>query len=101
MLGLDISDTSIDGKLTIIIDNATERLKNKLGGITPPEELSFIVLEVAITRFNRIGSEGLTRHAVEGEELSFTDDDLKPYADDIQAWLERQSENTRGKLRFI
>lgn len=99
MLGIDGAEN--DPKLNLIISNVTARLKRLLGGIEPPAEMDDIILEVCITRFNRIGSEGLTSHSVEGESLSFTDDDFSAYTEDIQAFLDRQKDNTRGKVRFI
>lgn len=98
---LDITDNTLDAKLTLIIDTATARLKSLLGGIQPPDSLSYIILEVSIIRFNRIGSEGLTSHSVEGESLSFTDSDFAAFSEDIQIFLENQREGTRGRLRFI
>ena len=73
-----------------------------LGGVeTTPAELEYIIVEVAIIRFNRIGSEGISSHSVEGESQTFTDNDFKSYSNDIQAYLERQKNGTRGRLRFI
>ncbi len=104
MLGFDEAevDERLKEKLTLIIANTTARLKVLLGGIEPPDELDHIILEVAIIRFNRIGSEGMASHSVEGESLNFAaSDDFSGYADEIQAFLEKQKETTRGKLRFI
>ena len=100
-LMLDISDNGLDAKLTLIIDTATARLKALLGGKEPPDSLSYIILEVSIMRFNRIGSEGLGSHTVEGESLSFIDSDFDPFADDIQTFLESQQEGAKGRLRFL
>ena len=99
LLGIDDSD--MDDKLKLILSNATSRLKLLLGGIEPPEEMNFIILEVSIMRFNRIGSEGLSSHTVEGESLSFTGSDFDMFADDIQAFLTTQKESKRGKVRFL
>jgi hypothetical protein len=52
-------------------------------------------------RFNRIGSEGLSSHSVEGESLSFTGSDFDGFMGEIQAWLDLQKESTRGKVRFL
>lgn len=98
---LGIEDTSIDEKLNFLLDNAKARLKVRLGGIEPPETLNFIVVEVANKRFNRIGSEGMQVHTVEGESLHFTDDDFDEFVDDIQAFLDSQKESGRGKVRFL
>lgn len=100
-LGIEKNDNSKDELLNLIIETATSRLKVLLGGIEPPVELDHIILEVSIVRFNRIGSEGLSTHGVEGESQSFKDDDFEPYKNEIQAFLDTQSENTKGKLRFL
>lgn len=103
LLGLNESelDDAMKAKLNLIISGATARLKLLLGGAEPPEEMNHIILDVSAARFNRIGSEGLTGHTVEGESLSFTDNDFSQFSDEIQAWLEQQTESKRGKLVFL
>lgn len=101
MLGIEPSATDADKRLKIIISGATARLKRKLGGIEPPEEMQDIILEVSLKRFNRIGAEGMASHSVEGESFSFSDDDFKEYEQDIQDFLDRQKETKKGKVRFI
>ena len=103
LLGLNESelDDAMKSKLNLIISGATARLKLLLGGAEPPEEMDHIILDVSVARFNRIGSEGLTGHTVEGESLSFTDNDFAQFSDEIQAWLEQQTESKRGKLVFL
>ena len=99
LLGIDGND--LDTKLELIISMATSRLKVLLGGIDPPEDMDNIILEVSVIRFNRIGSEGLTSHSVEGESLSFAEGDFYAFSDEIQAFLDTQEASTRGKVRFI
>lgn len=101
MLGIESADTTSDGVLNLIITNAKARLQNLLGGIEPPAALEYIILDVAAARFNRIGSEGMQSHSVEGESLSFAADDFAAFATDIQAFLDTQKESTRGRVRFI
>ena len=103
LLGIDIEieDADLDSKLCLIISNTTARLKILLGGIDPPEELKHIILEVSVIRYNKIGSEGLSSHTVEGESLSFSEDDFEPFSAEIQAFLDSQRDATRGKLRFL
>ena len=99
MLGIDGTDR--DELLNLIISNTTARLMTLIGGIEPPSSLNHIILEVAIIRFNRIGSEGLASHSVEGESQTFKENDFDAFASDIQAFLESQTEVSRGKVRFI
>lgn len=103
MLGFSAEDVDEerDSRLRLILSNTTARLKLLLGGIEPPEDMDHIILEVAIIRFNRIGSEGMSSHSIEGESLAFSADDFSGYMDEIQAYLENQKESTRGKVRFL
>lgn len=100
LLGL-ANDEDIDDKLKSIISLTTSKLKSKLGGIDPPEELDYIVIEVAIKRFNRIGSEGLKSHSEEGETLTYSDNDFDEFSGDIQDFLNAQKEGTKGKVQFL
>lgn len=100
LLGL-ADDSSRDDLLNTIINLTTARLTLLLGGIEPPDTLDHIVVEVSVARFNRIGSEGLSSHSVEGESLSFTENDFDPFMGEIQAFLDSQKANTRGRVRFI
>lgn len=101
MLGIPAEDIDDDPKLKLILANTTARLKLLLGGINPPDEMNHIILDVAIMRFNRIGSEGLSSHSVEGESLSFNESDFDGFMGEIQAWLDSQKNSTRGKVRFV
>ena len=86
-----------------VIENMTrDRLTLLLGGLSIPDELEYIVTDVSIKRFNRIGSEGATSHNVEGETLSWaSNDDFNDYLDDINKYLETLDGATRGRVRFL
>lgn len=104
LLGFDINaeNAELDAKLNVIISITKSRLKILLGGVEEvPESLEYIIVEVSIIRYNKIGSEGIDNHTVEGESLTFTDDDFAAYQSEIQAFLESQKESARGKLRFL
>ena len=100
LLGLE-NDGNRDDLLATIMNLAKARLKLLLGGIEPPEELEHIIIELSVARFNRIGSEGLSSHSVEGESLSFAENEFAPFSAEIQAFLDKQKENTRGKVKFL
>ena len=101
LLGIPEDDTSLDPKLNLILSSTTSRLKALLGGQDPPEELDYIITGVAVIRFNKIGSEGLSSHTVEGESQSSSEDDFAGYKDDIQTWLNNQKEAKKGRVRFL
>lgn len=101
MLGIDATDTSRDDLLNLLLSTATARLRLLLGGVEPPASMEHIIREVSIIRFNKIGSEGMGSHSVEGESLSFAEDDFASFADEIQAYLDTQTESKRGRVRFL
>ena len=99
---LGITDDGQDDRLQWLIETASNRLCILLGGAGGvPDDLEYVVVEVAAVRFNRIGSEGYSSHTVEGESISFSDDDFAAYANEIQAYINAQDENKTGKVRFI
>lgn len=103
LLGLVNPTNAIRDKVETIMELTEQRLMLMLGQSTIPEALSYIVVEVTVARYNRIGSEGTSSHTVQGESLTWNDDDFKPYLEDIQAWLNAQEDpkTTRGRITFI
>lgn len=101
LLGLDETDDQTERRLNLILDATKRRLKFLLGGLEPPEEMEYIILDVSVIRFNRIGSEGLSSHSVEGESLSWSENDFAGYMDDIQSYLDSQREARKGKVKFL
>lgn len=102
---LEINDNVIDDKLNHIVELVSSRLKNLLGGVKEvPESLNYIVIEVSIVRFNRIGSEGTSSHSINGESIAWGDDDFAPFKNDIRDYLEAlpdASSSGKGKVRFL
>lgn len=102
MLGIDASDTSLDDKLTWIMTSTKSRLRLLLGDVEPPESMNYIITEVSVIRFNRIGSEGMKSQSVEGETLNFDDNDFSGYMNEIQAYIDKESSLARkGGFRFL
>ena len=89
-------------QLAVIESMTRDRLTLLLGGLTIPEELEYIVTEVSVKRFNRIGSEGAQHHNVEGEVFMWSDtDDFAGYMDEINKYLEDLEGSTKGRVRFL
>jgi hypothetical protein len=96
---LGITNNDLDEKLDLIIETTETRLMNLLKGDDIPERLQYIVVEVAIVRYNRIGSEGVRIDSVEGESQHYNDSDFEQYLPEIESYLE--SKNGVEKVRFI
>ena len=96
LLGLEDTDKKTEQQLQLILNATKQRLKFLLGGQEPPEEMEYIILDVSVIRFNRIGSEGLSSHS-----LSWSENDFAGYMDDIQSYLDSQREARKGKVKFL
>lgn len=97
-----------EAQLNVIYQQTEKRLLGKLNRsltdiLAVPTELDYIVDEVTIARFNRIGSEGMASESVEGRSASYEVDYFAPFATDIQTYIDSntESDSTRGKVRFI
>lgn len=98
---IGIEDNTHDNLLSYILESVSSRLANLLGVDEIPEEMEYIVVEVSVIRFNRVGSEGIGSHSVEGESMSFTNNDFDQYKNEIQTFIDRNAELNRGKVRFL
>ena len=99
---LCFEDSTQDEKLMLIFRFCRIEASIASWRRSPPDEMEHIIIEVAIIRFNRIGSEGLASHNVEGETQSYASaNDFAPFMDEIRAYLEMQKDAKRGKLRFL
>ena len=96
---LGIEGDGRDSLLSTIVGFTEDRLRVLLGGVEEvPPELEYIVYELSVIRFNRIGSEGMSAHSVEGESISFSDDDFLRFQSDIDAYLDSVSESKWGHM---
>lgn len=101
LLDLTDSDTELDVKLNLIIEQSKNKVLAYLPNVTSvPDELSYIVLELSVVRFNRIGNEGMTSYSQDGESIAYGAD-MSDYEADIKAWLLKQVNNDRGVVRFL
>lgn len=100
---LGLGDNLQDEVLKIIIESTRDHLRAMIGKDVPPE-LEFIIQEISIRRFNRLGSEGMKSESVEGHRIDFYDlrEEFAPYTDIINAHREvDESDSGRGKVMFI
>ena len=102
LLGIAAADTSQDQRLNWIINSTRSRLRLLLGDVESPASMDYIITEVSVIRFNRIGSEGMSSQSVDGETMTFSDSDFDGYRDEIQAFLDKESSLARkGGFRFL
>ena len=98
---LSINDDVQDKLLARIIDNTEKRLISLLpiGIEEVPDRLEYIVEEVAVKRFNRVGAEGMTQESIDGRSNTFQSNDFDEYMDVIDALFPKET-SKRGRGVF-
>ena len=76
--------TDNDELIYEIIELTKSKILNYINQEELPKELDFILVELSIERYNRIGSEGISSESVDGKSVSYEDDfeNYKTYLDD-------------------
>lgn len=100
---LGIADELQDGVLNVIIENVEGHLTYLLGKAAP-SNLQFIITEISVMRYNRLGAEGMKSELVEGHRTDFHEpkDDFQPYLSIIDKEVKKDDgEPKRGKVMFI
>jgi hypothetical protein len=95
----DLQDSQIDRLIANVEARLLVWLKQNAGLTGIPEELMFIVEELVVNRYNKIGSEGMKSESIEGRSVSFTEDDFKPYQSILETYIPKTE--TAGKVTFF
>ena len=65
--------TDNDELIYEIVEITKEKILNYINEKELPKELEFILIELAIERFNKIGSEGIASESIDGKNVSYDD----------------------------
>ncbi|AXY24910.1 phage head-tail adapter protein [Suicoccus acidiformans] len=76
---LGIKDAEQDELIKLIENLTVSHFVAYINKELVPPECDFIITEVMVKRFNRIGSEGLTNQSVEGLSQTFSAHDFEEY----------------------
>lgn len=90
-----------DEQLAIIERRTEERLISLLGVLEVPTAFEYVLYEVALKRFNRIGNEGMTSVGQEGLSMSFPDSDFDEYTQEFEDFrIKNDADSKRGRFRL-
>ena len=88
---LGITDNTDNDELLYEIVNITEsKILNYNNASEMPKELEFVLIELSVQRFNRIGSEGIASESIDGKSVSY-DDDFTGYKHYLDDYISRNS----------
>lgn len=96
---IGLTDDKQDVMLQGIIDNVEAELIARLpiNMSLVPHDIQFIIIEIAIKRFNKTGAEGMTSESIDGRSNSYEQDDFKQYEGIIKSYF---PENKKGWVKF-
>lgn len=94
-LKLGLEDDSQNDILAILVDDASRLICLYLSVETLPNSLGFISEEIAIKRFRKIGSEGLTSESIDVIQSTFESDTLAEYKPLLDEYKKNQSRRLR------
>ena len=80
-----------------IVEITKEKILNYINEKELPKELEFILVEMAISRFNKIGSEGFSSESTDGKSISY-EDDFEMYKQYLDDYLFKTGQNKGFKL---
>ncbi|EZY60614.1 hypothetical protein V060_02590 [Staphylococcus aureus R0294] len=66
-----------------------------------PDRFSYMIKEVAVKRYNRIGAEGMTSESVDGRSNSYELNDFKEYEGIIDNFFNARVRKQKGKAKFF
>ena len=76
--------------ITEIVNITEAKILNYINAIEMPVELEFVLIELSVQRFNRIGSEGIASESIDGKSVSY-DDDFVGYKHYLDDYISRNS----------
>ena len=89
--------TDNDELIYEIVEITKSKILNYINEIELPKELEFVLVEMAISRFNKIGSEGFSSESTDGKSISY-EDDFEMYKQYLDDYLFRTGQNKGFKL---
>ena len=87
-----------DALVSEIIELTREKILNYINKTELPKELEFVLIELSIQRYNRIGSEGIASESVDGKSVSY-EDDFETYKHYLDEYMTRN--NTSRGFRLL
>ena len=90
--------TDNDELLNEILDITKSKILNYINEAELPFELEFVLIELAIQRYNKIGSEGVASESIDGRTTSY-EDDFESYKQYLDDYMSRN--NTSKGFRLI
>lgn len=98
---LGLTDNSKDVLLNELYSNVGNAVALYIGEQQTPLELSWIVAEATVVRFNKLGSEHLKQENIDVIGQTYIEDVLSVYKPYLDAYISRNSTTSPKRLKMI
>lgn len=95
-LMLSINDDKKDKLLSQIISLCEAPVLSYINENVLPTQLNWLVVEMAIIRYNKLKSEGVTSESIDGGSVSFIDNAFNLYKQDLDTYILNKNKNKKG-----
>ena len=95
---LGITNNDNEELLREIIEITEAKILNYINSSELPKQLEFVLVELSIKRFNRIGSEGFASETVDGKTMSYEESEFEGYEKYLDDYICKNNINKGFKL---
>lgn len=95
-LMLMINDDKKDTLLEQILKMCEAPVLSYINENTLPHMLNWIVIEMAIIRYNKLKSEGIASESIDGGSITFINNAFDLYKADLDTYIANKNKNKKG-----
>ena len=100
LLGLE-DDDSQDEILAILLTNAVSTINVYLGVTELPQELNFVAEQLAVIKFNKLGSEGISTEKIDVLSTTYQADELASFKTILDSYKANNNLATTKRVKFL
>lgn len=95
---LSLTDNSKDEILTVLISNAMSTVCTYIGVDILPNELEFVVEELTVVKYRRLGAEGIETEKIDVLSTKYVVDDLNPFKTILDQYIDKKMSGRRLRM---
>jgi hypothetical protein len=95
---LSLTDNSKDELLAILINNAMHTVCTYIGANELPNELTFVVEELTVVKYRRLGAEGIDTEKIDVLSTKYVVDELNPFKTILDQYIDKKMHGRKLKM---
>lgn len=99
LLGLENDEK--DEILTVLLTNAVSTINVYLGVTELPQELNFVAEQLAVIKFNKLGSEGIQTEKIDVLSTTYQSDELASFKAILDTYKANNNLATTKRIKFL